>query len=203
MQEFGSWWSTALPAASPLIQGMFSFGGAALGGVVAMLTTKAVLAANVEREREARSEIRRKEREDRFREHCARYLTVVLDQVNWEQRQTDRLIQFCQRWSVGEGGIWFDDPTPDHLAELLTLETLQLPFLRGHVTELTQIVADMRNHRAEFASKIGPNTRFTLQIAESFNLVHIRHRGRLRAITELVAAKLVEQLSALDASKSG
>lgn len=198
MQEFGSWWPSELAAASPLIQGLFALLGAALGGIVAMMTTRQVLKANLDREREARFEGRRKDREDRVCDCCERYVAILLDQVNWEQRQTDRLLQFCQRWAAGEPGLWFDDVQPDHMAELRAIELLHLPFMGGTVGSVTQVIAELRIHRSDFASKCGPNTRWTEQMANAFGVVNIRLMGRLRSLVEGAAATLVSHMSTLD-----
>lgn len=133
MQTFGEGWATTIKDFAPLIQGFTTFLGAALGGVVAMLTTRSVLNGQAAREKEKLLEERRSARATLIREYADRYLTLIAKQQSWEMAETRRFLSFARRFDRGEDVAYKqEDDGLMALSEAKTIEALHLTFMKGH-----------------------------------------------------------------------
>lgn len=132
MQEWPSWWSSALPALQLAMTGLGSALGAIIGGMVAIRTTTKALEAAAERERIAREHARRKEWADALQKKAERYHELLWSLSAFQADLHDEITM----WANVAGSPDLDKTFELHISksvftEMKALEVFDLRVMRG------------------------------------------------------------------------
>ncbi|WP_143742376.1 hypothetical protein [Roseateles chitinivorans] len=132
MQEFGSWWSSALPVLQLAMTGLGSALGAVIGGMVAIKTTTRALEAAAEREQIAREHARRKDIADALQVKAERYHSLLWSLSAFQADLHDRITVWANVAGLPDQDSTFElHISKSVFTEMKALEVFDLRVMRG------------------------------------------------------------------------